>query len=396
MRRIRAGALLLALAAGVVACRESTPLPTQVLERTPVPVAYPLRLTYNVHDDRTPAWSADGDTIYYSVQFGLALDAPTTRFAAIPADAGLVESRYESFRGQDGEPLLIYAPRFSPDYSRLAFAHVVVYHPRSIAPYGGVSIVCEGAPSAMRQVRNAPRLGRLALRVRPRLSREPITAHDVVELALPGRALLPDLAGGTHGYFRVSYLPFQHLWDDPRAIPFVVSWSPDGRHLATSNGVQIFTWELSDTLAVPVPGTRDGVAPAWSPDGRRLAFTRLARGDSTAALCTHMVDVSLRATEERIMYEVGRQDLVVLDLQSGATVELGEGADATWSRDGRFVYARRGDAIWRIPADGTAAVRVPGTEGGRDPAVSPDGRLIAFSRLSERGNYDIWITTIQE
>jgi Tol biopolymer transport system component len=39
---------------------------------------------------------------------------------------------------------------------------------------------------------------------------------------------------------------------------------------------------------------------------------------------------------------------------------------------------------------------VPGTQGGREPAVSPDGQHLAFAKQSEGDDYDIWVVSLQQ
>lgn len=63
----------------------------------------------------------------------------------------------------------------------------------------------------------------------------------------------------------------------------------------------------------------------------------------------------------------------------------------SWSHDGSLIAfsglrSSLGDQarIFVVAADGSGLVEVPGTRGGLDPVVAPDGRTIAFSRRRER------------
>jgi hypothetical protein len=40
-------------------------------------------------------------------------------------------------------------------------------------------------------------------------------------------------------------------------------------------------------------------------------------------------------------------------------------------------------------------VAINGTEGGHEPAAAPDGRYLAFSKLSAAGDWDIWIVLLE-
>jgi len=52
--------------------------------------------------------------------------------------------------------------------------------------------------------------------------------------------------------------------------------------------------------------------------------------------------------------------------------------------------------IWSVSQAGDDPRPVPDTENGRDPAVSPDGRWLAFSRVqSGTTNIDIWIVALE-
>ncbi len=115
----------------------------------------------------------------------------------------------------------------------------------------------------------------------------------------------------------------------------------------------LFASALVGGVPYQVTFTRlDERLPALSPDGVMLAFVRArAVGDTIAA------------------------DLVVMNLLNGAErrrpLTLAGGADAlAWSRDGGTIYARRGDAIYTLPA--------PPAQGDLAP-VSPAAALSADS-----------------
>jgi Tol biopolymer transport system component len=70
--------------------------------------------------------------------------------------------------------------------------------------------------------------------------------------------------------------------------------------------------------------------------------------------------------------------------------ELGEGEAPAWLPDNSGLIVNRAQALWRVNADGSGAVRLPNTDGGGSPSVSTDGKYLAYSRLVQ-GNTDIWV-----
>ena len=104
----------------------------------------------------------------------------------------------------------------------------------------------------------------------------------------------------------------------------------------------------------------------WSPDGTKIVY------DSEAA---------------------GGSNIVVANADGSDPVVIGTGEDPAWSPDGtRIAYAGDGGSIWVVNADGSdahsvtvgaAAGQDPGTGAPYDwnPAWSPDGRSIAYTRV---------------
>lgn len=142
--------------------------------------------------------------------------------------------------------------------------------------------------------------------------------------------------------------------------------SPDGRWVAEERGwaplSQLYKRpSLGTAAAVPLtelPGRNTD--PAWSPDGRTIAFTNITGGST---------------------YSVW-----LVPAAGGTATKLLDGvADPTWERDGQhlIVEDRRQDVteLLRVTRTGVARA-IPGTLLGRDPAVSPDGRFLAYSVAS--------------
>lgn len=76
---------------------------------------------------------------------------------------------------------------------------------------------------------------------------------------------------------------------------------------------------------------------------------------------------------------------------------LPAGARPAWSADGKRVYYESDRRIWSVGVDGQGATVVPDSEDGYQPAVSPDGRWLAFTRIDRMtGASDIWIVELEE
>ncbi len=194
----------------------------------------------------------------------------------------------------------------------------------------------------------------------------------------------------------VNDYPYQRLFADGAGPTFRASWSPDGQRLVLSNGLQLHIWTIGEDTATPVPGTADGVTPAWSPDGEWIAFTRIERADSTGAHCDYRGQFNvLVCVQERTDYVEGRHILSLVHPDGSGVRDLGDGDEPAWSPDGSTLYFHREGRIWRSELDGSNAVPVPETEGGHEPAIAPDGRFLAFTRRSDTGTYDVWVTALE-
>ena len=171
------------------------------------------------------------------------------------------------------------------------------------------------------------------------------------------------------------------------------SFSPDGRRLVfrgERNG-RTGLWLLNlngggprQLTQLSNPEGYDGNA-AWSPDGHTIAFTRFILTDSANG--------------------IGRTAIVVLDVDSGVTRDISVGSlptnvvsDPTWVNSGkeivfvtRVVQTRRGGQVWIVPAaGGQARLLMPSSVQAISPALSSDGRFMAWFAPDVDGRIQVW------
>jgi eukaryotic-like serine/threonine-protein kinase len=161
-----------------------------------------------------------------------------------------------------------------------------------------------------------------------------------------------------------------------------VRLAPDGSRAAmeladATGNVDIWTWDFARRSKTRQ--TFDGKAdraPTWAPNGRELAFS----SNRTGNWQLFRKDVNSGAPEEQLT--TGSDDKIVPD----------------WSRDGRFLIhiqigATTAEDIWALPLEGDRKPFpvVQSTANETNPALSPDGRWLAFES-SQTGRSEIFVT----
>jgi acylaminoacyl-peptidase len=197
-------------------------------------------------------------------------------------------------------------------------------------------------------------------------------------------------------------------------------WSPDGARLAfvsadADGGAQIFVHWLREGVTTRVTNLTESPARLqWSPDGRTLAFVMRVpakrkplkvelpeppKGARWAEPLQAIDRMVYRADGEGFLPDAFRQVFVV-PAEGGTARQLTDGlfqhGSLDWSADGRELIVsanRRADADL-IPADtelhaidvASGALRTLTSRFGPDngPAVSPDGRHIAYTGYDDR------------
>ena len=167
--------------------------------------------------------------------------------------------------------------------------------------------------------------------------------------------------------------------------------SPDGQEVAfTSNIDEVeATSTNNDVFIVPITGgtprkisTSPGSdsTPLYSPDGRYIAYR----------------------SQVRAGYESDRFRLLLFDRKSGMTTDLTKNFDLwveafAWTPDSSAIYfageEHGGAPIWRVKASGGDPEKaIAGTND--EPAISPDGKTIVFTRQCVMAPNEIYTASI--
>jgi dipeptidyl aminopeptidase/acylaminoacyl peptidase len=376
-----------AVLAGLLGACRGDPDPFESKDRLPFVEG---QQTFSARDDRLPAWSEDGQQIYYSAEgFGDLSTSPGV-LLGLPLQTGMAEPVFPNVQspGVRGSRWLM-APTPAAGGQRLAFVEIEALWNAHPCDLGLTVLVCEPERSPAEAER--PPLMQIAIRVRRFDASGPLEEDPTLVIKVPG--VIHEGAGLPTDY--VNDYPFQQLFARERAFTLRVSWAPDGERLALSDGLNVLVWRVGDPAADTVPNTQDAAWPAWSPDGQLIAFTRLERADSANVSCDYVGAFGVVCTQIRTEYTAGRHVISVVRPDGSGLTELGEGDEPAWAPDGRAIYFHRDGQIWRMAPDGSDAEPIAGTTGGREPSISPDGTLLAFSRLNGRGDYDIWVTRVE-
>lgn len=186
-------------------------------------------------------------------------------------------------------------------------------------------------------------------------------------------------------------------------------FSPDGKEIAyawisgKNELPDIYVKLLGDGAPVRLLPQQSGVGhvvPAWSPDGRYLACVRFERlpdlpPDANKSLTEQMKErmASRRAASIYLVPAIGGEEKKLFD--------VGEVSDLRWSADGKWLLAAERSthtepmSLYRTSLDGRERVRLTfppaNYEGDTEPAFSPDGKLIAFSRNFSSGAFDVFV-----
>lgn len=383
---IRGPFQLLAVVLALVSCRSDVEV-FEAEDRGPRELG---QLTWSLGEDRSPTWSLDGETVYYTAEGFDELSGSPGVLMRISLGGGEAQPLLANVQspGVRGDHWLV-APIATARDERLAFVEILSLWPPHICSVSLLVLSC--TPERTAAEAEHPPLRKIAIRVRRFDATGPLEDDVTVNVDIPGVAYFPDSISTSF----VNTFPFQQLFAGERAFTFRASWAPDGQRLVMSDGLQLLTWVVGETSFDTVPNTEDGAWPAWSPDGEWIALSRLERADSMSASCDYISPLGLRCQQFRTEYISGGHVLTLIRPDGSGLTELGDGDEPAWSPDGSRLFFRRDDRIWSSGPDGSNAAAIDNTEGGREPAVSPDGRLLAFAKRSRFGDYDIWVISLE-
>ena len=319
-----------------------------------------------------------------------------------PPPAAMAIAPFTSYPG------LELAPTFSPDGSQIAFTWTGAAAGEGVALYTKVV----GSEKALRLT----------------------TTHaDMIKAAWApdGRRIaFARSAGDRSGIYLISALggPERKLADVVYDFELEahLSWSPDGTQLAFSEGPPRSAWAVTvldvatlrkRRLDPPAPECQWSWMPAFAPDGRTLArvclisinvndvFVEPASGGTARRVARVGGEFSglAWAGDGKSLLVAADGDLTRFPVDGGAAEKLLAGRDVDGpavSHDGRrLAYAQRAYTvnIWRVPLAtsnkaGEGPVRlIASSRQDMSPTFSPDGRRLAFAS-TRTGSPEIWIS----
>jgi Tol biopolymer transport system component len=177
-------------------------------------------------------------------------------------------------------------------------------------------------------------------------------------------------------------------WALGRSGPPVLS---EQRLLSTFPGAHRMATFSPDSRAIAFVEATDGVSQVWIKNLAGGSPIQVTSGQTGAT------KPRWSALGDQILFERPRAGIwTVPSLGGGERQLLAAGTSPNISADGRALVYERAGEIWVAGADGSGATRVEGVprpsySWPMAPAISPDGRLVAFFRAELGPNGDLWV-----
>ncbi|WP_310758136.1 amidohydrolase family protein [Candidatus Palauibacter soopunensis] len=269
-------------------------------------------------------------------------------------------------------------PQWAPDGSRIVFQSFRDgrWHIWSIAPDGTGPVQHTFGPYDEREPAYSPDGGAIVF------ASDRSGNYDIWTL---------DISGGP-GDGRI-----QRVTDAP-THEFTPQWSPDGESLAyaSDRGLGAIIVRESGGSTRVVARSAGAISPAWSPDGSRIAYSAVVQGQTGLWVADAGVAGGGDAATPTRLTEDGADVFPFRPMWMGEIAYTGDGRIRRVSADGApgadipfeatFAFTRRDYERARRSFEAGGPEPVQGIVA---PAVSPDGRRIAFTALG-----DLWLLDI--
>ena len=370
----------------------------------------PYRLTYDPGREVGPSWTPSGDTVVYIEQRRLLSPQPFARFAGpFAVDTVVITdtlrtrgfARRIPLEGGIAEPVLpVLQQGGSVVLSYLVSSSEGRFAAFTLLPLAGTSL-CGGVSECDTDtlLHVPPRLAGGFIRVRDPAAEGAVDDDPTIAVEFAGRRFdTSENPSGLSGVWRVDQHPFQLQFRATGRVPDRISWAPGGQRLVFSDGLALNIWNPTTGALDEIPNSADATNPAWSPTGEWIAFERATRGELTEETCEHRAPSTadtgpLICIERRRSWTPGTRTLALIRPDGSDLRLLPAGTRPVWAPDGERIYYESGREIWSVGIDGNGTAVVPDTEQGFEPAVSPDGTLLAFVRVDplNPNAADIWI-----